>query len=408
MLVRSLKGAPLVVFALFLSIAGGRWGAWIGFPSQGLFIIDLLFLFALFRSNIFKIVPKDLLVIFYLAIFILVELIISNEFSLLTRIRDLAPFIYFILFIGLHRTILAIPRQTLFVALRAATLFSLVWNLGMSFEILEEFTIASLTGIPIFSQRSDQFGFVAAIGIIVWCGKEFNHLFTPVLRNMIVFLFFLQVALLTGRAGGLAVISSVIYLLISPAKNFQGNRVLGRRIVYGLLITVILGSTISVFLPEQSALKRSGLIPGSDISRSSGQGTVKARISAQELVIEWTFENKFEVFGAGPGREIVLESGAYKWLSGSVDVRQPHNWWVSLFSRFGFFGFFYWTFLVFYYLGPIKRSNFMQPRIFILGAILTTSTFGVILESPFGLIPFYFFLMRNKEELFDDRLMTTK
>ena len=79
MLVRSLKGAPLVVFALFLSIAGGRWGAWIGFPSQGLFIIDLLFLFALFRSNIFKIVPKDLLVIFYLAIFILVELIISNE-----------------------------------------------------------------------------------------------------------------------------------------------------------------------------------------------------------------------------------------------------------------------------------------------------------------------------------------
>jgi hypothetical protein len=221
-------------------------------------------------------------------------------------------------------------------------------------------------------------------------------------------LFLLTVALLPGRAGGIASLLSLVYLLVSSDLNKQRNRILSRRVIYGLITAVLLGGIISSFIPDNSSLKRSGIIPGEDSSRNYAQGTVNARIEAQKLVLDWTFENKLEVFGAGPGREIVLESGAYKWLSGSVDVRQPHNWWVSLFSRFGFFGFFYWTFLVFYYLGPIKRSNLMQPRIFILGAILTTSTFGVILESPFGLIPFYFFLMRNKEEFFDDRLMTTK
>jgi hypothetical protein len=221
------------------------------------------------------------------------------------------------------------------------------------------------------------------------------------MRNAIVFVFLLEVALLPGRAGSLAAIFGVIYLVISPDRNSQRNRALGRRIIYGILMLVIVGSTISAFLPEQSVLKRSGLIPGSQISRSSGQGTADARITAQKRVIEWTFENNFEVFGAGPGLEIVLESGAYKSLSGAVDVRQPHNWWVSLFSRFGFFGFFYWIFLVTYYLGPLKQSNFMQPRTFILGAILITSTFGVILESPFGLIPFYFFLMRTGDKFHD-------
>jgi hypothetical protein len=271
----------------------------------------------------------------------------------------------------------------------------------MSFGVLKEFTISNLTGIPIFSQRPDHFGFVAAIGIIVWCDKKFNKFFAPFMRNAIVFVFLLEVALLPGRAGSLAAIFGVIYLVISPDRNSQRNRALGRRIIYGILMLVIVGSTISAFLPEQSALKRSGLIPGSQISRSSGQGTADARITAQKRVIEWTFENNFEVFGAGPGLEIVLESGAYKSLSGAVDVRQPHNWWVSLFSRFGFFGFFYWIFLVTYYLGPLKRSNFMQPRTFILGAILITSTFGVILESPFGLIPFYFFLMRTGDKFHD-------
>jgi hypothetical protein len=379
-----------------------------GVPSRNIFIIDLLLILCVFWSFKNRFISKDFLVAFFLGIYIVLQIIIYNEYPTSLLLRDLAPFIYLFIFICLRSSALIIPHELLFSFLRTATLFSLIWNLGRSLGVINEVSIPPITGVPIFSERSDQFGFVACIGIIVWSEKKFSHLFRPLTRNAIVLLFLLTVALLPGRAGGIASLLSLVYLLVSRDLNKQRNRILSRRVIYGLITAVLLGGIISSFIPDSSSLKRSGIIPGEDSSRNSAQGTVNARIEAQKLVLDWTFENKLEVFGAGPGREIVLESGAYKWLSGSVDVRQPHNWWVSLFSRFGFFGFFYWTFLVFYYLGPIKRSNLMQPRIFILGAILTTSTFGVILESPFGLIPFYFFLMRNKEEFIDDRLMTTK
>ena len=398
----------LLLFTISLSIAGGRWGSWMGIPSRNVFIIDLLLVLCVFWSFKNRFISIDLLVAFFLGIYIVSQIIIYGEYSKSVVLRDLAPFIYLFIFVCLRSSALIIPHKLLFKYLRIATLFSLTWNLGRSLGVVGEFNISGLTGVPVFSERSDQFGFVACIGIIVWTEKKFSYLFRPTARNIIVLLFLLTVSLLPGRAGGIASLLSLIYLLVSRDLNKQGNRILARRAIYGLITVVLLGGIISNIFPDSSSLKRSGVIQGTESSRISGQGTINARIEAQKLVLKWTFENELEVFGAGPGREIVLESGAYKWLSGSVDVRQPHNWWVSLFSRFGFFGFFYWTFMVIYYLKPLKRANLMQPRIFILGAILITSTFGVILESPFGLIPFYFFLMRNRDDFSGVRQMPTR
>ncbi len=261
---------------------------------------------------------------------------------------------------------------------------------------MKEFEISDFTGVPIFSERADQFGFVAAIGIIVWSEKRYSSVYKPAGRSLITFLFILEVTLLPGRAGALAASLGIVFLIVARDTHSQRTRIFGRRVIYIVITLLVLGSAVANLLPEHSSLKRSGLIPGTEVSRTSGQGTADARRIAQGLVLSWTIENRQMVFGAGPGREIVLESGAYKWLSGSTDVRQPHNWWVSLFSRFGACGLILWISIVFHYLGPIKKQMFRDPRTFILLAILVTATFGVILESPFGLVPFYFFLMRKQ------------
>lgn len=391
------SGSWILLAAVSISIATGRWGSWIGVPSQNLFFIDLLLIVAFFQAFNVKAQINDALVAFFLALYILFELIVSSQYPLNLRLRDLAPFLYFLLFIGLRSNILRIPRERVSRILRVATLFSLFWNLGKSLGFLDEFTISGLTGVPIFSERSDQFGFVAAIGIITWTEKKFSRLFTSSIRNVIVLAFILEVSLLPGRAGALAALLSLIYLAFAQDVNNQRTRILARRIMYGAIAVTVIGGAIGNFLPEQSSLKRSGILSGTDSAIISGKGTVNARVTAQSQVISWTLANDLALFGAGPGREIVLESGAYKLLSGSVDVRQPHNWWVSIFSRYGGFGLLFWMFLVSYYFGTLTKARFYDSRTYVLISILITATFGVILESPFGLIPFYFFLMRNRD-----------
>jgi len=38
----------LLMIGVGLSLATGRWGAWVGLPSIGIFVIDLLILFSFF------------------------------------------------------------------------------------------------------------------------------------------------------------------------------------------------------------------------------------------------------------------------------------------------------------------------------------------------------------------------
>ena len=66
----------------------------------------------------------------------------------------------------------------------------------------------------------------------------------------------------------------------------------------------------------------------------------------------------------------------------------------SLRRPIGIFGFILWAFTFIY----IWRESFQKDFNFssaIIVAIFIASTFGVIIESPFGVIPLYFFLMRK-------------
>jgi hypothetical protein len=388
----------LLLLAVCLSIGTGRWGAWIGIPSVNFFVIDFIIFLSLVSSITSLIRPSHLLLAFYLSCYVALNLFMSSGYPVATRLRDLAPFIYLIIFILLRPLILEIDETRMLSWLRGATVFSLFWNLGRSLEILNEFSLSPFTGVPVFSQRPDQFGFVAAIGIISWGLKECRSQKTKLSRNIIMISFLVEVALMPGRAGAIASLLGLAYVVILPGlKNLEVRR-FGKKVIVGIFFVLLAGGLASNILPENSSLKRSGIVASEGVSQIGAEGTARARLRAQVLLLNWVDENNLEFFGAGAGREMLLESNAYKWLSGATDVRQPHNWWVSLFSRFGLFGALLWVFATLCFIRPTKEIKAMNLRVFVLISILISATFGVILESPFGLIPFYFFLMRTPKK----------
>lgn len=386
-----------VLFVSTFSLATSRWGSWLGIPGTSFFFIDIclvgLFLFSL--STRFP--PRDLLIFLILTSYVFFEVIRSSEYGIFVRLRDLAPFLYLMIFVKLRIHIQSLGTLIVMKYLRIGSLTSLTWSLASSIGVIGEFSIGRFTGVPIFSLRADQFGFVAAIGIIAWAQLNANGIWKRFLKILVITLFLLEVSLLPGRAGAIASIVGVFYLILSTSTKSRQNRHIGIFLLVAITSLFAASTVLQTFLPDDSSIKRSGLVSGSETAEASGTGTASARLIAQKRLIDWIDQNDLEIFGAGPGREMLIESGAYRWLSGSVDVRQPHNWWVSVYARFGLLGTLLWFFLTIILWKPFKGKIFSVKKNYFLLSILVSSSFSVILEAPFGLIPFYFLLMTTED-----------
>lgn len=383
----------LIAIGLGLSLATGRWGAWIGLPSQGIFVIDLLLILGIFLIVLHDGIEFGFLT-FSLGLFILFQLCRNSNYALLTRIRDLLPFIYLELFLLIRRTISEVNLADLYKVLRVSSFFSLVWNLGVGLNVLHVLPSNSFAGVQIFSQRPDQAGFVACIGIIVWSKSLTKSKFERFMNFWILPLNLLSLMLQPGRAGLLALLVAlpVLAIRINGVKKFRQKSLVS--LLFAIIIAIPFSGVIQSFLPEKSAIKKLGILDQSGIARSSGDSTAFGRKMAQSTVLHWTQHENRLILGAGPGYEILLESGAVKWLSGNADVRYPHNWWVSLISRYGILGVTLWLICGLATIKGAFRDEAGIEFVTFLVSILIASTFGVVMESPFGIIPFAFFTSR--------------
>jgi hypothetical protein len=276
--------------------------------------------------------------------------------------------------------------------LKVSTFIGLIWNFLISIKAINILSFDTFVGIPIFSQRPDHFGIMAAIGIIVWSNSIFNSDKRNIFNSMVVCLFIVEVFLLPSRAGFLAMMVGLIFIVV----KYHRKQIIKVIFLMSTLLiaSVSLSSTLYNLLPDVSLVKKTVSFGKNADILEQGAGTARGRLNGQGALIDWVSSNNLQWAGGGPGREILNESGAIRWLSGDLDVRYPHNWWVSLFARFGIFGFLLWV-LAFIFLW---RDNFQKNLNFsstIIVAILIASTFGVIIESPFGIIPLYFFLMKR-------------
>ncbi len=387
--------STVLLLSIVLSLGFGKWGAWIGFPSYGVFLIDILFVGSiLLRFLPSSQRPGDVLIYFLpCSLLILIHLLTASIGSRVTQIRDLVPFIYLLFVPAIARTLEGVDFTRIIQALRLGTILHLAWSSLVILGFLRPFVFfPSVFGAQIFEKRWDLAGLVYAIGILSWSSFRSQKLE----RNSIVIIaFVIAGGLQASRAGLISVAFATIFVLLKERVNGYGRK--------GYLARIVLIATVGFALVTSASLLSSQL-PGSSLSRlgvlgdddkviQSAGNTARARSEARKLMMDWTFTQNKQFFGFGPGAEIVSDSGAIRFLSGAKDVRAPHNWLVGLFARFGILGTAVWTLLVTY----IVFGRSFSPEIAWLGRcsiflILVVSSLGVIMESPFGSLPFSFFL----------------
>ena len=383
----------LIVIGVGLSLATGRWGAWIGLPNDGIFLIDLIVLLGILLVIIFDGARFDYITLI-LGIFLIFQLLRNPQFNFLLRVRDLLTFIYLELFLLIRNQISAISINYIYKVFRIATLFSLFWNLGVGLTLIPVLPSNRFSGVEIFSQRPDQSGFVACIGIVVWSLTLTKSKIERIMNIWILPMNLLSLLLQPGRAGLLALLIALPLLASRIKKGPKFSRKGLVSFIFAILLVLPFVGIVQTFLPEQSSIKKFGFLDETGVALFTGDSTAYGRKMGQTYVLNWTKEKHKLLVGAGPGYEILMESGAVRWLSGNADVRYPHNWWVSLVSRFGLIGLACWFICAIATLKGVRSEDAGYQFLTIIVSILVASTFGVIMESPFGIIPFAFVTAR--------------
>jgi O-antigen ligase len=237
-------------------------------------------------------------------------------------------------------------------------------------------------------------------------------------KNSIKQFFLISIILLTilsnqTRTGLMTLVSSLL-LTIYVSKKSQKKDTSNKKLPYGIILvlaTLLFAAYISltsIDLPLFDKFKNTFAFLGQNGTLNSGQelggGTTSARFNSWSFLIENQFSTvALFLFGYGFGTNYMLSSGASFLLLGSSSLdleftRNPHSFLLSVFCRLGILGL---IFFIFFFVTILKScvrvlKSGKDPEFSILSITMVTSLFlasqfGVILETPFGAIPFYFF-----------------
>jgi hypothetical protein len=392
--------------AVALSLFGGRWISYIGISTYNIYFLDFLYFLGVLSITvqsflIGKRIPfKHRLTLLIHFFFIVSQLFINQDSLLSFRIRDLIPFIYLLSTPIIVNSFGVTDWRIALILCRRATLLCAVWSDAVMLGFLTPIPLNSaISSVELFSPRWDATGMSLCIGIILW-GKQSN--FELKSHTLIRVFLFASVLIQYSRASLIALAIAVCFISLGN-RNWKALVAKSRKdsadkfFSVVILVTIISIITLPLYvdkLPERSSFHRFGLSNSQSISglfrANINAGTTQGRIKGQSALINWIDENRMSMFGSGAGSNMILDSGAYRYLSGEVDVRAPHSWNVSCYGRFGIFGLFLWHYIVLTFAGR-PLSIFSAPFNIIV-IIYTVSCFGVIMESPFGAMPFAFFL----------------
>ena len=382
----------LILASLIASVGLGRWGSYLGLPAYNLFLIDILFFSGVsfgflgfgrrFKGSAFFSIS--------ILLFMLFQLIRDLEVDLIIAARDLLPFIYLLFIPACVYALRNTPDVVIVKSLRYAATLNLAWFLPSSLGLLAPISISPISPIPLFTERADQSGIAMGVGVLAWSAFPSMRLKSnPTIIGLCVF----AAAVGRSRAGLFTcLLALLLHFFFKEKLHAQSKR--RERFVAVITITLTVcflffGSQSLLISDGNSSLARAGIFGNNQESVEGGRSTSRARYMAAKTLINWVEENNLQIFGAGAGKEIILESGAVVYLSGNPDVRAPHNWFIGLYSRFGFLGFLFWCALYakILVLGRRDLGQLQQTLKAIILIICFCSSLGVIMESPFGALP---------------------
>lgn len=144
--------------------------------------------------------------------------------------------------------------------------------------------------------------------------------------------------------------------------------------------------------------------------------TERVRQEAWAQIIRWQNESiRRETVGVGFGPDFMHSSGADILLNGGVDVRSPHNYFVGTWARVGLIGLGIVSAIVLCGLWLavlLKRHALVLSDVDVLAMLVVVgipaaAAVGVILESPFGAVPYFWALGHLRARLIQMKARNT-
>jgi O-antigen ligase len=319
-------------------------------------------------------------------------------------IRDATPFLYGILAYVSARTLAtstAAARQRTVTLFWIALIFHMAWvAIAVAVGNRTGFSVSlPFLGAPPFQIRPD----IDAALVSVAVGMCFRQVMRGTRRFWPFLATIVGCATVLGMGTRAGLISLFAALGIAFAVTYASSHKLSsRRVVMVMMIPALL-LVIAVVLPQttpgQRLLATIDPMQAGTSAQVNAQGTQKARELTWSLVIDWTEENAArQILGGGFGNDFLEESGSLAYLEGSTytGVRSPHNWFVGIYARLGLVGLSLVALVVcqiaaisFRQRVRIGRDPLLTIALLTVVTILPVATLGVVLEAPFGAVPFF-------------------
>jgi O-antigen ligase len=401
--------------AVAFVLAFSRWGTNIGISP--LFITDVLIGFSvvnLVLTNSTKgvrpvtgWVPRSaptLLFSVFMAFVVLRFLFSLSNGPLLDWVRDAVPFLYGFLAFLAARSLATSDSST-----RAATVRLFWWAINThlvwcAFVVLsgtaEGFRVPlPIFVVPFFEVRPD----IDAALVAVAVGMLLRNI---LLKRHVVWstaglaLGIVTVLNLGTRAGLISVALALAAAFVLTFASTDQKHPRRTAMIFAIPFIVAIAVTVlPATTPGQRLIATIDPSQAFSAAQQSAQGTQRARELTWSTVVDWTNEEPVrQIIGSGFGNDFLAESGTKAFLEGTTytNVRSPHNWFVGIYARMGTIGLVLTlgvivqvAWIVWTNRRRIGEEPLLSMAVLIMVAILPVATLGVVLESPFGAVPFF-------------------
>lgn len=407
---------PLALYgasATALLLAGTRWASYL--PRDPIFLTDILLMGGVLlyvahpkgRAPQYATRATFFWLLLTLAVF---EMVLGRNYSLVA-LRDFVPYAY--AFVGILSGAslrYSNPDQRLRTArlLRVALAFHAAW-----FTLV----VTVLPGLPaampvisvtqdlhLFTPRNDIDGALTGVFAAILLADP-QDLHRKRANNYVTVAAFVLcwIGVLAGgsRAGLFGALIANAYALASRLGRSQG----GMRPKLLLIGVTSIAAAPALFLIMRSAVgsRLLGTFGYSSAANATqAAGTADARRESWSVLTSWILQSAHRVFiGVGFGPDFMNLSGADYYLVGTTAAgdtipRSPHNYWLGTFAREGIIGLSLALITVSAILVVCwrRRREIHLDGVTFISAVVPLSliipaTLGVVLESPFGAVPFY-------------------
>lgn len=410
------SGVLLLLLVAWLT-AAGRWGSYVGPPGEPVYISEIMLTLTVFAWLVeqradpravaapTRLQTFSVIALVALLVWAVVRLIGSWPVDL-TALRDFAPYGYAV--VAVLAATRVVPPRLLVGVLMAAIVFHTGWVTVSHFAFTSDSDLPQLGKAALFEVRNDFDATVCgtAVAWTVYLATVTRSHRTRLALLLLAILNIFLVLVLLSRAGLLATIAGSVVVGLASIRTARTWAQASLRNAAVLTVAILIGIALGVGVVAVSGtgarlastfdLQENG--EGAGGVQAAG-GTSRARIEVHEKVTKYSFESaQRAAFGVGFGPDFLSNAGAAAVLEGEqfTGVRSPHDVLLNTLARLGLVGAALHIVVIGAGLAMGVRLMLGHERhpvtpfaVALAVSLPIASLLGVILESPFGAIPWY-------------------